>query len=142
METFGLFDVVKIMDIKRMKLQDWIGRGLIVPATPAQGYGTKNVFTIENLCQIELFRSLLMKGFARKTASYLCRNIKMHGKYFIVGMSDKINTENVSSDSAMEIGERVNESVMDYGSEMVLVIDLHSVKKKVERNIKAFKNKK
>jgi DNA-binding transcriptional MerR regulator len=64
-ETFTSFDLCKRLNISRPTLQDWIARGFIEPAVKAEGKGTKNLFTRDNLYQIELFRILVGRGFNR-----------------------------------------------------------------------------
>jgi hypothetical protein len=62
-------DVVRILDISQNLLTQWIDRGFVKASQPASGSGTRNVFCIEDLCRIELFKQLLSAGFTRKGAA-------------------------------------------------------------------------
>lgn len=66
---FTTFEIVKSLKIKRERLRKWLENGYIVPKIHADGHGTKNLFTIWELYQIELFRYLVDHGFSRGEAA-------------------------------------------------------------------------
>jgi hypothetical protein len=66
---FTSTDVHKLLNIKRVTLQDWMMRGYVVPDQKATGYGSKNVFSMENLYQIRLFANLVENGLSREAAA-------------------------------------------------------------------------
>ena len=70
MSEHTTFDIVKILDIPRERLQDWINRGFIYPSRhKAEGKGTKNVFSQWDVYGIALFQKLLWLGLSRGSAS-------------------------------------------------------------------------
>ena len=79
MRTFSTFDVMRILDIPRERLQDWIARGFIEPSGgKAVGRGTKNIFTLWDLCGIVLFQGLVDSGTPRKLAADYYRKWKLN----------------------------------------------------------------
>jgi len=78
-DEFTTFDIIKALGIPRERLQDWINRDFIKPTIPAEGQGTKAIFTIADVYCIALFSDFLTVGFNRKTASTLSKNLR---KYF------------------------------------------------------------
>jgi DNA-binding transcriptional MerR regulator len=74
-DNFSTFDVLKIFKISRPRLREWMVRGFIKPTIPANGQGTKALFTKEDIYKIALFIRLIKVGFKRKQASELCCNI-------------------------------------------------------------------
>lgn len=68
-KEFLLSDVIKILEIKESLLNQWINRGFIKASKPAYGSGTRNIFSIDDLCRIELFRELIGTGLTRSGAS-------------------------------------------------------------------------
>jgi len=71
--TFTSFQAIKILDIKKECLQEWLFKDFIKPEVPATGRGTKNYFSKKNLYEIALFSYLLGKGLSRKEASKILR---------------------------------------------------------------------
>ena len=62
-------DVCRITGIKSNTFGQWLARGFIRPSRPAGRSGYRNVFTMEDLCRIELFRLLTDSGFSRTNAA-------------------------------------------------------------------------
>ena len=69
MKPFTTFDVEKILNIKRTRLQEWMNRGFIKPSQASAGQGTKALFTREDLYGIQLFSELLKFGLNRYVAT-------------------------------------------------------------------------
>ena len=69
METYEAGIVIKVVEISRNLLSRWQGHGLIRRKIKAKGKGTRNVYSFENICQIELFHRLIKEKFSRKKAS-------------------------------------------------------------------------
>lgn len=67
-EEFEAGDVMDLCDLSRPLLSQWIGRGYIKPSKPAKGQGTKNIFTVQDICRIEIFKRLNQTGFSRGDA--------------------------------------------------------------------------
>jgi hypothetical protein len=54
--------------------------GFIKPTIPAEGQGTKAIFTRDDVYSLALFMSLIRQGFNRTIAGYFCNDLKKHGK--------------------------------------------------------------
>jgi hypothetical protein len=66
---FSTLDIVKALQIPRERLRDWMNRSFIEPSVPADGQGTKAVFTLHDVYGVALFRALIDNGFNRETSS-------------------------------------------------------------------------
>jgi DNA-binding transcriptional MerR regulator len=76
MEEFTTFQVSRILGVTRSSLQQWIDFKFIEPSiSVAEGRGTKNLFSREDLYRIEMFRALSRSGIAQKKAG------KLRGKF-------------------------------------------------------------
>ena len=76
MNEYSTFDIIRILDIPRERLQDWMNRNFIIPSIrKAEGKGTKNVFSRNDLYGIELFSFLINNGIKRKVASSLIKHL-------------------------------------------------------------------
>ena len=88
METFTTFDIERILNIKRLRLQEWIEKGFIKPDTPAAGKGTKALFTREQLYHLKMATWLISSGLPRSRAfddSNLDFNdLKGQGKFNVI----------------------------------------------------------
>ena len=80
---YTTFDIVRLFDIKRNRLQPWLDAGFIVPSIQkSTRKGTKNLFSKNDLYRIRLFTLLLDAGMTRKEAAIqsLIRFNKEKGK--------------------------------------------------------------
>ena len=77
MELFSTFDVARIFQIDRTRLQEWIDQGYVRPYKKARGKGTKALFTREDLYRLRLFYWFLKTGKSRFEAS-VDSNINFH----------------------------------------------------------------
>jgi len=68
-DEFSTLDIVKALDIPRERLRDWMNKGFVKPTTPAEGQGTKAIFTRGDVYCVALFQRLLEVGFKREDAS-------------------------------------------------------------------------
>jgi len=67
---FLLSDVMEIIGIKKTSLENWIGFGYVGPSIQkATGTGSRNIFSLEDLCEIGLFKRLVDRGFSREEAA-------------------------------------------------------------------------
>lgn len=71
--TFSSFQAVKILKIKKERLQEWLHKGFITPEVRASGRGTRNRFSKTNLYEIALFDYLLQRGLSRKESTNILR---------------------------------------------------------------------
>ncbi len=75
---YTTFDVVKIIEIKMERLQDWLKRGYVQPTYQEPvGRGIKNHFNLFQLYVIKIFKYLVENGTAREEAAAWTRDI--HG---------------------------------------------------------------
>ena len=80
-DEFTTFDIIKALGIPRERLQDWINRGFVKPSVPAEGKGTKAIFTRGDVYAVALFKSLLKIGFKRDEASKFINHIVETGRF-------------------------------------------------------------
>jgi len=66
---FSTFDIMKALSLKRDKLRSWMRDGFIKPKYPAEGQGTKAVFTRWDVYGVALFKDLIDHGYKRKAVS-------------------------------------------------------------------------
>jgi DNA-binding transcriptional MerR regulator len=75
-KAYTTFTIKKKLGVKIDRLKDWMNRGFIKPSIKsASGPGTKNLFSIEDLYRIKLFKLLIEKGFNREMASALIKTL-------------------------------------------------------------------
>ncbi len=60
--------VTHVLDCHRELIKDWILQGFITPSVPAEGQGTKALFTFNDILTVYLFQKLINRGFKRKLA--------------------------------------------------------------------------
>ena len=78
-------DVLRFFGINRVTLQDWLFRGYIEPDIKADGKGTRNYYSKENLYQISLFCFLTDHGFYREEAARLVKEFRKERSNRTVG---------------------------------------------------------
>ena len=69
MMEFKSSDVCELLNIDQNLLTQWIERGLIKASLPANGSGTRNIFTIEDICRVWAVKKLSSFGFRLRKAS-------------------------------------------------------------------------
>lgn len=73
---YTTFDVVKIIDVKMERLQDWLKRGYIQPTTQEKvGRGMKKYFDHLQLYAIQAFKYLVGNGITREEAAEWIKDI-------------------------------------------------------------------
>jgi hypothetical protein len=68
-KEFSTFEVMKILDIKRERLREWMNNKFISPTQPASGVGTKAIFSILDVYKTGVFKKLVESGINRRKAS-------------------------------------------------------------------------
>ena len=68
-DLYSTLDVVKVLNIPRERLRDWMVRGFIKPSLPSTRKGTISIFTKVDVFGVALFEKLLEKGFKREVAA-------------------------------------------------------------------------
>ena len=138
MEGFSTFDILKGMGLKVERLQDWINRGFVAPSIEvANGQGTKNIFSKEDLCKIQLFKSLITHGFSRQEAARCIKNlsptsdISTAHDFLVLTHKDggfSANGISLKEQSTINLDEEMN-------CDEMLVLNLSKVKEEVEAAI-------
>ena len=73
---YTTFDVVRILDLKMERFQDWLKRGFIMPSIQYRfGHGKKKYFERWDIYLIRLFKHLLDSGISRKQAAMLIQAV-------------------------------------------------------------------
>ena len=70
MNKFSTFDVARIFNIDRTRLQTWLDKDFFKPDKKAKGKGTKAVFTLKDLYRLRLFLYALDLFGSRDRAKY------------------------------------------------------------------------
>ena len=99
--TFTSFQVIKLLNIRQERLQEWLYKKFIKPEVPATGRGTKNYFSKKNLYEISLFNYLLGKGLSRKEASKILKTdimdpITQYDKKIMKSLQKNISFKSIS----------------------------------------------
>jgi len=67
-KEFPAFRVCEIVGINQNQLTTWLARGHIKASTPAEGSGTRNIFTVQDIFRIEMFKRLSKKTSRSRAA--------------------------------------------------------------------------
>ena len=67
--TFRAGVVSRVTGLPVKLITQWIDRGLIKPANRATGSGGRHLFSVENICKIELFKLLNERGYTRSAGA-------------------------------------------------------------------------
>lgn len=85
---FSTFDVIKIFDMKRERLREWMNHGFITPTMPAEGVGTKAAFTLLDVYQVGVFKKLVDAGVNRSIASLW---VDVNDSFHNLQLANKVN---------------------------------------------------
>ena len=67
---FSTFDITRVFGIPRSNIQQYMDRGFIKPSIEsAEGKGTRNLFSVEDLYRLRIFQRLHAVGLSQKEAS-------------------------------------------------------------------------
>jgi len=91
--TFTASEVEKITGVKRTRLQQWLEKNYIVPSVHvADGYGTRNIYSIGDVYRIEAFKRMVEGGLLREKAARLIKTMidaEDHGRgHLIISFTD------------------------------------------------------
>jgi len=100
--SFSSSHVAKALNIEPERLRQWIRLGFLTPSTPAQGQGSRGVFTRGDIYSAELFRHLLDLGIARSFAASLSRSYTVPAKYFMLADKKGKPLERSEEDASSE----------------------------------------
>ncbi len=136
-DHFSTFQVSRIMDLDRTRLQEWIDRGFFTPFQKASGKGTKALFNREDVYRLRLFVGLLSWIGSRSRAAHALSNInfkevgpgKDEFKYLILKVPMGKNF--VSGD--LELLREKPEVKMGTADLFWMIINLQAIKNDVDR---------
>jgi len=80
-QEFSTFDINKLLDIRRERLREWMNHGFIMPTIPADGIGSKAIFSILDIYKIAVFKILIDAGMNRRKASIWVRESPKLGSH-------------------------------------------------------------
>lgn len=106
---FTSFDIARALDIPMERLRQWMKHGFITPSIPASGQGTKAVFTLDDLCIVEIFNRLIACGLNRHAASKICKSVQIDNDVFIMDVSDLASIAINIKSAKNYVHERVGE---------------------------------
>ena len=137
-------DVERITGVKNKRLWAWIDRGFIVPSIQqAEGPGTRNIWSRNDLYSIAIFKKLSESGWAKKLiADYMQMGIipseiTADGiKYvFFVREGERVESALISADSMdVEIPRIVEQMGME-GFESIFIINFKKIKRQVDLKV-------
>jgi DNA-binding transcriptional MerR regulator len=139
---FTTFDIVKKLGVHRSSLKQWMERDLIRPSIQkADGQGTKNLFSLEDLYRIGVFRAFCSTGFGQKEASEMANNINLENigsgyRYCIVDVEKTDEHDGVFfsiGGSSLTNNIPSQPSKGHYG---FLVIDFRTIKDDIDARVK------
>ena len=78
---FSTFDIVKTLGIPKGRLREWIVADFVQPTVPAEGPGTKAVFTRDDVYLVEFFRFLVSRGFRREEAAWCLKALNEKSEF-------------------------------------------------------------
>lgn len=76
--------ITDLLGIKRPALRQWVDLGFISPSVKAEGHGSRNGWSREDILNIAVFQALLAHDFTREEAAEVLREDKTYyvGKMF------------------------------------------------------------
>lgn len=81
---FSTFEIAKLFGTPRSSLQQYLDRGFISPSIEkAQGKGTRNRFSTDDLYQVRIFQKLHSVGLPQKEASEMSYDILLKVKEIV-----------------------------------------------------------
>jgi len=87
------WDIEKAFKIDHDRLREWIKYGYIEATVKANGVGTKNFFTAEDVFKILIFEKLIERGFTRKLAAKIIKDVSIKSNRIVIDIKylrDKI----------------------------------------------------
>ena len=137
MEEFSTFQVSRLFDIDRTRLQEWIDRGFFTPFRKATGKGTKAIFTREDLYRLRLFMWLLLWLDSRSRAADALSKVNFKqigpGKDQYKYLSLKVPSGKGVSGGSFELLKEMPSFKMGIFDLFLMVINLQGIKADVDR---------
>jgi len=141
MNKFSTFDVARVFNIDRTRLQTWLDKDFFKPDRKARGKGTKAVFTLKDLYRLRLFLYALDLFGSRDRAKYFA-NIEFENvgpsedefKYYMYTLD--------GGEVPLGRGERLKQEpifTMAKDKVAVVVMNLLTVKAEVDKFLRADK---
>lgn len=138
-EEYSTFKIAKKLRIPRSSLQQYIDRGFIKPSIQkADGRGTKNIFSLNDVYTLKLFQTLHQGGFSQKVASGM--STVLLGKFY-KSFEDKDSVIYIYRSKGHNKYDRTSKKniTVDFSKAeqgIVILIDMNSIKNYVDINLK------
>lgn len=143
METlYFLKDVVEITGVNQPKLQQWLRDDFVRATVKGKGSGSRNMFDVNNLCEIVLFSRLVKSGLSRGEASVKSQTMpslelmedKLKGPFFLNIFSDfsghepTVSTLSAPEDSRINPDKVISESGLDASNyDMITMLNIRKL---------------
>jgi len=163
-ESYSSFDVARILNIKRGRLREWLSEGFIEPSIEiAEGQGTRNRFSKEDIYGIKLFNMLIQTSVSRETASryvkQLTKGLKKiqmsltqmnlfayliyldedgefdFGKWWAMGEGYVLIADGLTGVVSLEIDGKIDDQNKDIHFDYVTIIDFRKIMNAVDVSI-------
>lgn len=143
-------DVEKITGIKRNRLEQWMKSGFISPSIQvAKGYGTRNVWSLNDLYEIELFKQVTESGLSRDLVSKFLDSGRINENdvgdiYFLVYMRKNGEVKSLALAYDKNEDKTINLSTMQkeldvIGFDDCYIVNFKKIIGRVDQKIEKFK---
>lgn len=140
-KSFTTFEIAKMLQIERNLLAQWLMRGYISPSIQrAQGPGSKNLFSLQDLYKICLFQQLVDSGIRRDEAKFYTdvnfRSIgdgKENRKFAVITRKSKKSGRDVGLIADIRLEKYAPKIVFEDNDSFIVVINLLGIKRRVDR---------
>jgi DNA-binding transcriptional MerR regulator len=141
--SFYASDVVKITNVKRTRLQQWLEKGWISPSVQqAEGAGTRNVYSLNDLYTIAIFKQVTEMGLPRKlVADFLSKGVidgtlEIEKAQFIMYVRDGEQT-GAAIVKGYNIDFRYQLKTLGlFGCDSIFLINFHRIKNDIDARVK------
>ena len=142
-KSFTTFEIAKMLKIDRNLLAQWLMRGYISPSVKrAQGLGSKNLFSLQDLYNICLFQQLIDSGIAREEAKlYTGINFSSIGdgkndsKFAVITRKNKKSGRDEGLIMDIRLEKYAPKIVFEDDDSFIVIINLLGIKRRVDRMI-------
>lgn len=141
--SFYASDVVKITNVKRTRLQQWLEKGWISPSVQqAEGAGTRNIYSLNDLYTIAIFKQVTEMGLPRKlVADFLSKGVigdtpELEKAQFVIYVRDGEQTG-----AAVLKGYNIDfhyqlKSLGFDGCDSIFLINFHRIKNDIDEGVR------
>ena len=109
MDLYSTLDIMRILDLSRGKIREWVDGRFVVPYIKSSGQGERSEFNRWDLYGIKMFKEMVANGMSREKTGELYKGWKKHTEEISISDRDKIlhlisvgQIESVGGDDAIE----------------------------------------